>query len=136
MRRAHDVRRDRVDRRAIALADDGLRGEMEHDVGAARVPRTAQRREVADVAANVPHTLGDMADGEEIRIGRRRERIARDVGAELGQPQRQPAALEAGMPGHEDALAAIRAAEIDTHTVARSHTTHGDRPVAHISEIC
>ena len=136
MRRAHDVRRDRVDRRAIALADDGLRGEMEHDVGPARVPRTAKRREVANVAANVANTLGDVADREEIRIGRRRERIARDVGAELRQPERQPAALEAGVPGDEHALAAIRTAEVDAHVVERSQTTHGDRPVAHISEIC
>src|SRR5262249_41337024 len=38
-------------------------------------------------------------------IGRGRERIACHLRAERLQPEAEPAALEAGMPGHEDGLA-------------------------------
>ena len=136
MRRADDVGRDGVDGLAVALADDRLRGEVEHHVGPARGPRATQGREVADVAVDVPNAIGDTRGREQVRLRDGRERIAGDIGAELRQPERQPPAFEAGVPGDEHALAAERVGPARDHFPRPSHTAHGDLPLDHISEIC
>ena len=55
-------------------------------------------------------------------------REARHLGAERAQPQRQPAALEAGVAGHEDTPPGPERAGDRAH---RSQTFQGASPAAH-----
>src|SRR5579871_142598 len=54
-----------------------------------------------------------------------RQRVAAHSSAELGERHAQPRALEPGMPGHQDMLAAESAGEIHPH-----HFTQGARPLS------
>ena len=94
-----------ADRIGIGSAHQRLRGEVEDQLGPGGGDRVLERSRVANVALDMGDQLGEARLGEEARVGRGK-REAGDVGAELVQPQRQPAALEAGMTGDQHAAAA------------------------------
>ena len=105
--RAHDVDGVGFHRRGVGVAHQRLGGQMQHDVGPRSLHGAGQCLGVAQVGEGMAGKAGlKPCDREEIRLGRRRQRIAMHFRAHVGQPQAQPAALEAGVAGHEDALAA------------------------------
>ena len=69
------------------------------------------------------HAFGHASLAEQAVRLPRLEREAMQLGPELLQPQAQPAALEAGVAGEEDALAAPEIG-IDAHA-GQSHFFHG-----------
>ena len=89
----------------VGVADQRLRGEVEDDLG----PDLGDQRGGARLVANIDDFVADQLRQrgllEEARVGRRFEREAGDVCAQVMQPQAQPSALEAGVAGDEDALA-------------------------------
>ena len=123
---AHDIGRKGSDRIDIGLADERLGGEVKDDLRPVGGKRRRKRRVVADIGDGGNHAIADPGDVEQARRGRRLERIARDLGAERAEPQRQPRALEAGMAGDEDAPALPESGRAH-------HVFHGARPVLHAS---
>ena len=65
-------------------------------------------REIADVADLRVHLLRKLQDVEERRLGRGREGIAVDLRTEHTEHEAEPAALEAGVAGHEHPLPFIK----------------------------
>ncbi len=141
---AKDVGRDRFGGQPVAGSNNGLRGEVKHGVGPKVVPHAAEMIEVANVAVHLAHQAIDAGLLEERGAGRRIEAVAEDLRAERVEPDRQPAALEPGVAGHEHAAAAVL---ISPRVVVRDHgrayrtcaccqTAHGARCFAHISVSC
>jgi len=60
---------------------------------------------IADVAANIFNGAADLGCLKEAGGGAGVERVAANLCAELGEPERKPTALEAGVAGEEDAAA-------------------------------
>ncbi len=105
MRRAHRVGREGRERVAVARPHQRLRREMEDDLRPRRAHRGGGRGGVAQV--DDPAGEHSVEVGEPVQaLVRGGEREPGDVGAEPLQPERQPRALEAGVAGEEDALAA------------------------------
>ena len=101
---AHDVGHVGAHRVLVRQPHDRLGGEVEHDLGFAFGERLGQGLPVEDVADHRAHGIAHARDAEEVGVGRRRQRIARDARPHRPQPQGKPAALEAGMSGQEDAF--------------------------------
>ncbi len=95
-----------LDRLVVGVAHQGLRREMKDDLGLCRQKRALQQFAVQQIADAVSRkAFGNARRLEQTGIGRGRECIAMNLGAQPLQPQRQPAALEAGVAGQEDGLA-------------------------------
>ena len=103
--RAHDVGRIGFDRLFVRQANQRLCREMEHDFRACRRHRRLNRVKVAHIANDVRDALGDASRLEQAGLGWGGQCVARHFRAELGEPEREPASLEAGMPGQKDAFA-------------------------------
>jgi hypothetical protein len=103
--RADDVGREGIHRIGIGSRHDRLGGEVEHEIGPCLENGTAHRVQIA----HIDQAMVDPAIQPQLLEHRRRggnvARQADHLGAELEQPCRQPAALEAGMPGDEHPLA-------------------------------
>ncbi len=106
---------------------------MEDEVGAGQVERRPQRGRIPHVADPVVDGLLDAGGVEEHRIGIGRERVAVDVGAQVAQPQRQPAPLEPGVAGEEDPLAGVGAGEVLAGGCGHHQVFQGAFPLAHRS---
>ncbi|SSC24188.1 Hypothetical protein KLENKIAIHU_2795, partial [Klenkia terrae] len=101
-RRAVDVDRERLRRAAVPLAHHRAGSQVQHDVGPGAGDHGVDGVPVADVADHVVvQDVGDPGDLEQRRVGLRRQCVPGGPRAQRGQPQRQPRALEAGVPGHE-----------------------------------
>ena len=70
--RAHDVRFIGVSRIFVAVTNDGLRRQMQHNLRLCGVKRGLQRRIIADIADNRVHILRNISD---FKQGRRRRGI-------------------------------------------------------------
>ena len=105
---AHDVGGVGVDRVAVGLAHQRLGGHVDDDIRLGLLQGGLQGGQVANV--------GDMAGdalpypGEFIQAGPGvgRQRVPRDLGAELAQPERQPTAFEAGVAGEENPFSFVK----------------------------
>src|SRR5438105_248224 len=82
---------------------------MEDVIRLAGTQRLADGVQVTEIALDVPHGFSDPRHLEErrLRVGRQRESV--DRSAQLAQPEREPAALEARVSGEQDPLPAVRA---------------------------
>ena len=129
--RTHNVRLIGVARVLVAVAHDGLRGQVQHNVGLRRVKSGLQRVKVADVADDAVHLVLDAGDGEKVRLRRRLQAVARDLGPGHQQHLAEPAALEAGVTGDEHPLAAVKFRIVMYHHQS-SHFFQGALPVASI----
>src|SRR5947209_4971477 len=85
--------------------DERLRREVHDDLGPGDPVGPRDRVEVTHVDAQRLDVLAEPGEREQARRSRLAARCARDARAERQQPQRQPRALEAGVPGHEHAPA-------------------------------
>ena len=65
-------------------------------------------RKITDVADLRVHLLRELQDIEKRRLGRCLEGIAVDLRTEHPEHETEPAALEAGVPGHEHPLPFIK----------------------------
>jgi hypothetical protein len=92
------------------MADERLRGHVEHDLRAARGHEVPHHFEVADVADGRAHAALDTRQLEQRRLGGHAEGEAAHVGAELAEPEAQPAPLEARVAGDRHAAALPRSA--------------------------
>ncbi len=93
--------------------------------GSAAAIASAMRGVLADVAVHPGHALADARELIQRRLrGSLLEREAGDAGAERLQPQREPRALEARVPGHEHAALAPEAR-------VYVHVRHGAVPELH-----
>src|SRR5271157_2680831 len=101
----HDIRRIVLDGILVATTHDRLRSHMNNNFGTALGDRTLKSREVANVGANRADGARNPRLLEQVRLSRRIERVAGNLGSERIQPQRQPTSLETGMSGQEDAAA-------------------------------
>jgi len=98
---AHDVGGVGLDRAAIGLAHQGLGGHVDDDVRLGLLQGGPQGEQIADVGDVAGDALPYPGQFEQAGPGIRRQRVPRDLGAELAQPERQPTALEAGVAGEE-----------------------------------
>lgn len=101
MGRAHDVGGVGADRIGEGVAHQRLGGEVEDDLGPRGGDRVREPGRVAHVGHAAVDIVGEANGGEEVRVGRRRQRIAGDAGAQARQPQAEPAADEAGVTRDE-----------------------------------
>ncbi len=151
--RAHHVRgdRSRPDRRNPASPPTGRPCGGRRPAGIPDAPRSAvgKSRTSAVIDRTARPTSGLL---EEAGRCRRRQRVAGDVGAERLEPEGEPAALEAGMTGHEDATTAPErrdrghqtAARVQNRRLARSfgtgrqrrQTSQGGAPLASSASSC
>ena len=99
-RGSEDVDRERLRGIFVAGEDDALGGEVEHNLGLAVADRALQPGSVADVGAVVRcECVGDARGDEVARRGRRIQRIAGHVRAQLVKPEGEPGSLEARVTG-------------------------------------
>ena len=129
MREAERVDGERLDRLGDRAAHQRLGGEVQHDLRVGRRDRRAHR--VADRAdrrgaKSRSRPTSARSNSAGVCVGRERE--AGDVGAEPLEPQRRPAALEAGVAGEQHPAAApeLGAGQRRVH----AHIFHGARPEA------
>ena len=76
---------------------------MEDELRPRRAHRGLQGAEIAHVTLDVMHHLRHARLFEQARLGGGWQRETGHLGAQIGEPERQPTALEAGMAGYEDA---------------------------------
>ena len=76
---------------------------MQHQFGLEILQDTGQGRGIADIGEIARDLLLQLRDLPQRWRGRGRQGEATQVGAKLAQPYGQPTALEAGMPGQQDA---------------------------------
>src|SRR6185436_8249553 len=103
---ADDIRRVGLDGILVGAQYDRLRSEVQDDVRREFSQLRQQTVLVADIGASRLEHVADRGELVEARHRRRLERIAAHVRAETREPQREPAALEARVPGEEDAFVA------------------------------
>ncbi len=123
------VRRHRLHRLLVGEPDERLRGEVEHEVGARLAEHRAEPRR--------GRGRRRRRAGRRARPRRPRRATGSVSGARaypvtsaprLAQPEREPAALEAGVPGEEDALPRVGAAELLRRWVRPSPCLPGRLP--------
>ncbi len=123
-----DVRLVSADGVGVGVADQRLRGKMEDDLRLRGLHDRGEDGGVAQVADDGVHARGDFGLAEKTRVCGRIERVAGKVRAEMLQPQRKPASLEAGVPGEKNVLACPESACGHGY-----QTFHGARPLRHRS---
>jgi hypothetical protein len=135
---ADDVGLERADGIFVRVADQRLSGEVEDDLGCELLHGAIQRDGVADIAADVFDDRTDAGHGEEIGLRRGIECVAAHAGAELREPESQPASFEPGVAGEEDsaALPGEGAAGAGDSVGAIYHVFQGAFPVLHSSSSC
>jgi len=97
---AHEVGAIGAQGIAIRLSDQGLRGHVYHDVRRRFGDDLAHAVRVADVADDGARAVADHIP--QIRVARRSQGVAGDLGAQDSQPQLHPRALEPRMPGEQN----------------------------------
>ena len=87
----------------VALAHNRLRRQMQDHVGRGALQGRVQGFRIADVRLVMTgQHLANPGDREVVGLGRRRERVPRNAGAQTLEPQAEPRALEARVSGHEN----------------------------------
>ena len=123
----HDV--GRIGRYGLPIrqANQRLGGQMKHELRLDPLHCASDRVEIADIGiARIDHRF-ERSRGEQILLAGRRQRQAEHVRAQSMQPQRQPGALETGMPEDENPLAGPET------RLRRYQVFHGAVPVLHRS---
>ena len=88
------------------MQHDRLRGQVEHHLGFEGAHGARQRVEVADVARGRLDAVAHVRQRVQARLGRRRQTHSRPTRAPSDCSSRhEPASLETGVAGDEDALA-------------------------------
>ncbi|MCY1418488.1 hypothetical protein D9M71_340490 [compost metagenome] len=121
---AHDIGRIGAQRIAVAFAYQGLGRQVQDDFRLHFGDQLQQHTQVAHVATAVIDAFADPRQFEQARLGRRVEGKTGDLGTQALQPKRQPAALETGVAGDQDALAG-------PERRAQAHCFHGASPLLH-----
>jgi hypothetical protein len=103
VRRPQDVRLEGLRRRGERPPHERLGGEVEHHLRAHPGDRLVDRARVAHVGAVRRGELVDPGEREERGLGRDPVAQPVDLRAEDVEPEREPRALEAGVPGDEHA---------------------------------
>ena len=106
MCRTHHVGRVGADRIDVRPPHQRLCGEMEHHLRTRPRHHGIDRRGVAHVTELRIDPPLDGRQREEVGRGRGRKRKARDAGPQPAEPETEPGALEARVPGDEDASVA------------------------------
>jgi len=123
--RARHIDGERLGGVIVRVADDGLCGQVKDDVGPGLEKRCGDVLGIADIADDVSgHEVLDAGHDELVAVGVGLEGITRHVRAGECEPLGEPRALEAGVPGDEDAFARVRLAD-------HRQTFHGAAPSAH-----
>ncbi len=99
---AEHVDRVGLHRALVGEAHQRLRGHVDDDLGREVAHGGFQRGQVANVPANGLELAVQVEQAIEARLGRRIERVAADLGSHREQPEGEPTALEAGVPGKEN----------------------------------
>ena len=133
-RGAHDVDVEGFRGLGVAAPHQRLRRQMEDDLRIAVRHRAAQGVGVANVGDLAVAEAADVGSVEQVMVPLRRQRVAGYPGAHLRQPECQPAALEAGMAGQQDALAGPEG-RVDAAVAEPRHyqTRQGASPRSHIA---
>ena len=131
MHGAHDVDFVGFDRLLVGTTHQGLSREVQHDLRVNVVEYRRQLLMVANVRNGAGgHGLFHTRKPEEAGLGWRLQREAMELDVHGTQPQAQPAAFEAGVPGHEHTLPVP---ELRTPPRRHCHTFHGATLEAHRS---
>ena len=130
MHRAEDISGVGLDGLLVGEPDQGLRREVENEIGSRRFDRGANGGEVANVADAVMQPTRQTKLVEDRRLARRRQRETSDLGTEREQPFGQPRALEAGVSGEENSFASVSIGEGHDSSAAQQpyQTFHGALP--------
>ena len=123
---AHDVRGVGLHRVVVGVAHQGLGRQVQHDLGSRGLHGGLHGGQVTDIADDRGHAFGNAGLRKQTGLGGGGQGVACDLRSHLLQPERQPASLEAGVAGQEDAFAAP---ELRIH----AHTFQGAWPVLHSS---
>ena len=101
---AHDIGCKCLQWFAVAEADERLRREMQEDLRVCGFDQACRALGIADVADVVVTAFSNVGFIEDAWCRGWFERDSGDICAELRQPERKPAAFEAGVPRDNDAL--------------------------------
>ena len=117
--RAHDVGLEGIARLLVRASDERPGGQVEDHRRLRCLHLRRQPVEIADIGDDVPDARAEVERVEQVRLRRRIERVARDVGAETPEPRCEPCALEPRVAGDQDTSGSVAVFE-------QRHLVHQD----------